>query len=90
MYSDIPMGMYFNGKFNNYKLTNEATKYVSTSYDTGTSYGLRICTRFSVMPNGRINSDSDITITFKQPGDNHIYIRTHCVDYAINQFTRIY
>lgn len=61
MYSDIPMGMYFNGKFDNYKLTNEATKYVSTSYDTGTSYGLRICTRFSVMPNGRINSDSDIT-----------------------------
>ena len=42
-------------------MTNEATKYVSTSYDTGTSYGLRICTRFSVMPNGRINSDSDIT-----------------------------
>ena len=62
LYSNIPMGMYITGRFDdNGKLTNEVTKYVTTNYDTGTSYGLRICTRFTATSNGAILSNSDIT-----------------------------
>lgn len=72
LYSNIPMGMYITGKFDEDPnsmninsapgpITNEITKYVSTNYDTGTSYGLRICTRFSVASNGVIVNDSEIT-----------------------------
>lgn len=58
LYSNIPMGIYFGGNFNNTKLTNEITKHVTTSYNSGTSYGLRICTRFSATSNGKlINTD---------------------------------
>ena len=66
-YSNIPMGIYFAGKFNGTDLSNQITKYVTTSYDSGTSYGLRICTRFSATSNGRIintdvtTDDSDYT-----------------------------
>lgn len=59
VYSDIPMGIYFAGLFNNNDLSNKITKYVSTNYDSGTAYGLRICTRFSATSNGRI-IDTDI------------------------------
>lgn len=52
IYENIPLGMYFPGMFSGDKLNNIITKYVSTSYGTGTSYGLRICTRMSVAPNG--------------------------------------
>ena len=42
------MGIYFTGNFDNFKnITNKVTKHVTTSYDSGTSYGLRICSRFS-------------------------------------------
>ena len=72
LYSNIPMGMYITGKFDEDPnsmninsapgpITNEITKYVATSYDSGTSYGLRICTRFSVASNGVIVNDSEIT-----------------------------
>ena len=61
MYTDIPMGMYIAGMFDdNNKLTNKISKYVSTSYGSGTSYGLRVCTRFTAQPNGAILSDSEI------------------------------
>lgn len=71
LYSNIPMGMYITGRFEYPEsdvitngeiitnLTNTITKYVSTSYDTGTSYGLRICTRFSANPNGNIISNTE-------------------------------
>lgn len=59
-YANIPLGMYVTGRFENEKLTNTVTKYCTTSYGTGTSYGLRICTRFSVNPNGAIIKNSDI------------------------------
>jgi hypothetical protein len=62
MYSGIPLGMYITGKFVDNKLTNVITKYVTTSYGTGTSYGLRICTRFSVTPNGIILNTNDVTV----------------------------
>lgn len=62
MYSNIPMGMYIAGKFDDHeKLTNPITKYVTTSYGSGTSYGLRICTRFSANPTGVILTNSDLT-----------------------------
>lgn len=61
-YSCIPMGMYFTGRFIDNKMTNTATKYVTTSYGTGTSYGLRICTRFSAMPSGHILREADFVV----------------------------
>jgi hypothetical protein len=62
VYSCIPMGMYIAGKFDeNNKLTNPIKKYVSTSYGTGTSYGLRICTRFTVSPKGMILKEHELT-----------------------------
>ena len=60
-YDNIPLGIYFTGKFEDGKLTNPITKYVTTSYGTGTSYGLRICTRFSVAPNGVVLNTTDVT-----------------------------
>ena len=58
LYTDIPMGIYFAGKFEGTELTNTITKHVNTSYSTGTAYGLRICTRFSATSNGKlINAD---------------------------------
>ena len=54
-HTNIPMGMYITGMFDrDGRLTNTVRKYVSTDYGVGTSYGLRICTRFSVSPNGAI------------------------------------
>lgn len=59
IYYNLPMGMYIMGNFDDSgKLTNSATKYVTTSYNTGTSYGLRICSRFSATSNGTLfNTD---------------------------------
>lgn len=55
VYQYLPMGMQILGKIgDDGKVTNSAKKYVTTSYGTGTSYGLRICTRFSASPNGAI------------------------------------
>ena len=62
VHTNIPMGIYFTGKFDdNNEMTNTVTKYVQTSYDTGTSYGLRICTRFTAIGNGKIVND-DIVV----------------------------
>lgn len=59
IYDNLPMGIYFMGNFNDdEKLSNISTKYVTTSYNTGTSYGLRICNRFSATSNGALfNTD---------------------------------
>lgn len=62
VYENLPMGMYFTGMLENSKMTNTVTKYVTTDYGSGTSYGLRLCTRFSAMPNGAVLSTSDITV----------------------------
>lgn len=54
MYKDIPMGMYITGLINDDgSVNNYATKYdeVLDAYNSGTSYGLRICTRFMTTPN---------------------------------------
>lgn len=48
VHSNLPMGIYFTGMITNGVINNPITKYVSNaeSYDQGTSYGLRICTRY--------------------------------------------
>lgn len=59
----IPMGMYIAGKFDNTSnLSNVITKHTNTafSHDTGTAYGLRICTRFTATPNNAILTNSEI------------------------------
>ena len=53
-YKDIPMGMYITGLINDDGIvSNTVTKYdeVQDAYTSGTSYGLRVCTRFMVTPN---------------------------------------
>lgn len=53
-YERIPMALYFTGNFDSTgKMTNIITKYMNNedAYGMGTSYGLRICTRFTVTPN---------------------------------------
>ena len=62
LYTSIPLGIYFAGKFeDDGKLSNEVTKHVSTSYGTGTSYGLRLCTRLSATSAGKIINTDIIT-----------------------------
>lgn len=62
VHSSIPMGMYITGTFDGHEITNKVRKYVNSSYDVGTSYGLRVCTRFSVNSNGVVLHDSDTSI----------------------------
>jgi hypothetical protein len=62
IYKNIPMGIYFTGKFEGTTITNPIKKYVTSSYGIGTSYGLRICTRFTVSPNGVVLSNHETDI----------------------------
>jgi hypothetical protein len=62
VHSNIPMGMYVTGRFDGVTLTNTVKKYVTTSYSVGTSYGLRICTRFAVSPHGLILTNNETLI----------------------------
>jgi hypothetical protein len=59
LYTNIPLGIYLPGCFKDNEITNHVTKWISNSniYNSGTSYGIRICTRFSVIP----NSDNILT-----------------------------
>ena len=61
---EIPMGVYFPGKFEGDHITNTKTIYISNGdiFGGSTTYGLRICTRFSAHPNTSItvvNSKED-------------------------------
>lgn len=50
IYTNIPMGIYFTGDVQeDGTLSNTVTKYVSSNevFGSGTSYGLKICTRFT-------------------------------------------
>ena len=53
LFKDIPLGMYLTGKADDKGNIPVITKYVSNSdiYGAGTSYGLRISTKFNVTPN---------------------------------------
>ena len=55
------MGMYIAGTFDsNGNLSNVITKHTASSYNTGTAYGLRICTRFTATPNNAILTNSEV------------------------------
>ena len=60
---DIPLGIYFTGTITDGIMSNKVTKYASNNdiFGAGTSYGLRICSRFSAQAQGTklmsINSD---------------------------------
>ena len=60
---DIPLGIYFTGTIEGGIMSNKVTKYVSNDdiFGAGTSYGLRICSRFSSQSQGSkvvsVNSD---------------------------------
>lgn len=69
-FKNIPLGMFVTGTISEKDqiMSGEITKYVSNGdiYDSGTSYGLRICNRFVVSPNSTelqnttvINSEED-------------------------------
>lgn len=63
-YEGIPMGLYLAGNFDeNGKMTNTITKYMSheDAFGMGTSYGLRICSRFTVTPNNVNIKSVDLT-----------------------------
>lgn len=53
IWKDIPMGIYFTGPVVDGNISNSITKYVTNEsiYGAGTSYGLRICSRFSLNSN---------------------------------------
>lgn len=61
---DIPMGMYITGLLENSIIGNSIKKFVSNEdiYNTGTSYGLRICSRFMVSPYHDNYIVKDVTI----------------------------
>ena len=52
-YKDIPLGVFFTGTISDGVMSNSITKYVENDdiYGAGTSYGIRICTRFTSTPN---------------------------------------
>ena len=52
-YKDIPLGIFFTGTIIDGIMSNSITKYVENDdiYGAGTSYGIRICTRFTSTPN---------------------------------------
>lgn len=53
IYSGVPLGMYITGLIDNSgNIQNSITKYVSNEdiYNSGTSYGIRICSRYVASP----------------------------------------
>ena len=55
--TNIPLGMYITGMFNpDLTTTNPVTKYITNedAFGMGTSYGLRICTRFATTSDANI------------------------------------
>lgn len=55
-YKNIPMGIHFCGTISEATTTNPSTIFVSNDdiYGCGTSYGLRLCTRFSVTDSSNV------------------------------------
>lgn len=66
LYKNIPLGIYFTGAptpvGDSKDLTNKINKYVLSedAYNQGTSYGLRVCSRFLAMPNNTLNVTTDV------------------------------
>ena len=71
-YTNIPMGIYFTGTIqDDYTIGNQIKKYINNgeAYDQGTSYGLRICTRYLSQPNIEILQDN-VTIHSDKTQEN--------------------
>lgn len=62
LHAGIPMGMYVTGVIDNAKkvITNSITKYISNDdiYGQGTSYGLRVCSKYLSTQNATVFVDS--------------------------------
>lgn len=64
LYKNIPMGLYITGLISGKEIQNSITKYVSNEdiYNTGTSYGLRICSRYVATANNDNYTVKEVTI----------------------------
>ena len=60
VYEEIPMGIYFTGCITNGVMSNSVTKHNFTSNSTGSSYGLKICSRYVLGQDAEINFSSDV------------------------------
>ena len=65
-HKNIPLGIFFTGtpdSDNPGELTNTVTKFINNEdiYNQGTSYGLRICSRFLCSPNLTVFEDAEVT-----------------------------
>lgn len=70
--SGIPLGMYVTGLIDeNNNIQNSITKYISNEdiYNTGTSYGLRICSRYIVSPGEDKYIVKDVSVEDNNYGD---------------------
>lgn len=56
----IPMGIYFTGRITGGVMSNSVTKHNFTSDSTGSSYGLKICSRYVLGQDAEINFSSDV------------------------------
>ena len=72
-YKNIPLGLYLPGCFKGTDVTNTITKWVSNStiYNSGTSYGIKICSRFAAVPNSDNIVTSEVTSV---DSDEYTYI----------------
>lgn len=80
---DIPLGIYITGLIDNGTISNTITKYVSDDsvYNAGTSYGLRICSRY-------IASSIKDKITVKETqvtDDNYMQLSKALSEISISQ-----
>lgn len=70
-YTGIPMGIYITGLIDDGNIQNNIIKYVSNEdiYNSGTSYGLRICSRYVVSQEQTNYIVKDVTIEDNNYGD---------------------
>lgn len=72
IYRGLPLGVYITGLIDeNGIILNNITKYVTNEdiYNSGTSYGLRVCSRYSVSPNLDNYIIKDVTCENNNYGD---------------------
>lgn len=69
IYEKIPMGIYFTGCITDGVMSNSVTKHNFTSNSTGSSYGLKICSRYVLG-----NEDAAINFGNKIEYDNLSYV----------------
>lgn len=91
---DIPMGIYLTGKIDTTtcKIQNHITKYVSNEdiYNSGTSYGLRICSRYVVSGDTDNYIVKEVTVEDNNYGDlsrvlSQLSISQNKMDEVINK-----